>query len=49
LLYRDYHNIKPRHKELQTALMNADNILGNHTTPEQERQTPKKSRDYGAR
>ncbi|GHT86213.1 hypothetical protein FACS18947_5870 [Bacteroidia bacterium] len=49
LLYKDYHAVKPRHKELQTALMNADNILHGHTTPQQERQVPKKSRDYGAR
>ncbi|GHV11565.1 hypothetical protein FACS1894219_02910 [Clostridia bacterium] len=49
LLYKDYHAVKPRHKELQTALMNADNILRGNITPQQERQVPKKSRDYGAR
>jgi hypothetical protein len=27
LLYKDYYAAKPRHKELQTALMNADNLL----------------------
>jgi hypothetical protein len=27
LLYKDYHALTPRHKELQTALMNAQNIL----------------------
>jgi hypothetical protein len=49
ILYKEYHEVKPRHKELQTALMNADNILGRNNAPEQERQTPRKSHSYGAR
>ena len=49
LRYKDYHALKPRHKELQTALMNADNMLGTRQARTQERQTPRKSYDYGAR
>jgi hypothetical protein len=49
LLYRDYHALTPRYKELQTALMNADNLLRGNSLPQQERQTPKKSHDHGAR
>jgi predicted nucleic acid-binding Zn-ribbon protein len=49
LLYKDYYAVKPRHKELQTALMNADNLLRGYNLQEQERQVPKKSHDHGAR
>ena len=49
LLYKKYHKVKPQHKELQTALINADNILGNRQAPQQERQTQKKSHGYGVR
>lgn len=48
-LYRDYHAIKPRHKELQTALMNAENILNGKQLPEPEREAQRKTRDNGAR
>jgi predicted nucleic acid-binding Zn-ribbon protein len=49
LLYKDYCAVNPRHKELQTALMNADNLLRGNNLQERERQTPKKSYDRGAR
>ena len=49
LLYRDYHALTPRYKELQTALMNADNILRGNPIQVQERQPPKKSYDRDAR
>jgi hypothetical protein len=49
LLYKKHHEVKLRHKELQTALINADNMLGNRQAPQQERQAMKKSYGYGVR
>jgi hypothetical protein len=49
LLYKDYHAITPRHKELQTALMNASNLLRGNTLQVQERQAPRKSHDRDGR
>ena len=37
LLYKYYYAAKPRHKKLQTALMNADNLLRGNNLHEQER------------
>jgi hypothetical protein len=49
LLYKKYHSIKPEHQKLQTALMNAENMLGINKTQQHERQAQRKSHDYGAR
>jgi hypothetical protein len=53
LLYKDYHALTPRHKELQTALINARNILGIDNDGQKREQTQARQytlpRDYGAR
>jgi hypothetical protein len=49
MLYKKYHEVKSRHKELQTSLINADYMLGIRQAPQQELQVTKKSHDYGVR
>ena len=49
LLYKKYHEVKTQHKELQTALMNADNILGVRQPQQQEHHVPRKPKDRDAR
>jgi hypothetical protein len=39
LLYKDYHALTPRHKELQTAMMNARNMLGINANGQMREQT----------
>jgi hypothetical protein len=48
-LYAKYHAIKPRYKKLQTALVNAENMLGINKTSQHEWKAPRKSHDHDAR
>jgi hypothetical protein len=53
LLYKNYYRVKDNHKDLQTALHNAERMLGitnDGQIQEQTHETQRaKSRDHGAR